>query len=428
MILFIGTESTSERITVKSGAALDIGFEAGLPLSAKNSYTDFKTAVSTARGQFKHVLRCDVSSYFSSLYHHDLVAWIENAGASADDSQAFGRFLREANSGRSIDCLPQGIHPCKVVGAEFLKFVDNSKLLKSDLILRFMDDLFLFANKEHTLTKDFLSLQQLLGEKGLSLNPHKTAFGDEIGAGVGEQVDRIKVQLLRRRRELAEPSGAEFWSEDMDEDEDDEKGEEAEAEDDAIHVSLEPEEAEYLITILRNADIDEADAELVLVLLRDHGEDVLEEMHRFLNKFPSLSRNIYNFAAYVSDKTELAALIHKYLKTAVVVTEDQLFWIAKLAEDYLSATAKYGDILALLLDHPSATLISKAKVLEIPEHRFGMPDIREQHLHSGYSDWRGWACAVGTRKDKKAKQNYMLKYFANASPMNKLISECAQKL
>ena len=162
-----------------------------------------------------------------------------------------------------------------------------------------------------------------------------------------------------------------------------------------------PEETEYLLDLLRDADINEADAELVLVLLRDHGEDVLPEMHRFLMKFPALSRNIYNFAAFIPDRAELATLLLRFLKRSKVVTEDQLFWIGKIAEEYLPKTDKYSDILVCLLEHPNATTVSRAKVYEIPEHRFGLPDLREFQLKTGSTDWSAWAAAVGCRNEKK---------------------------
>ena len=109
-------------------------FSQGEPLPSKASYVEFKAAVAGAKAKYKYALKFDVASYFNSVYQHDLVAWFENAGAVNGDVQAFGKFLREANNGRSIDCLPQGIHPCKVVGAEFLKFVDNSLSMKCELV------------------------------------------------------------------------------------------------------------------------------------------------------------------------------------------------------------------------------------------------------------------------------------------------------
>lgn len=167
-------------------------FSKGEPLSAKGSYVDFKATVAGAKAKYRHAMKFDIATYFNSLYHHDLNSWLENAGATSEDARAFGRFLREANNGRSIDCLPQGIHPCKVIGAEFLKFVDNSMLLKCELMVRFMDDFYLFSDDESVLTNDFIAVQGLLGEKSLTLNLHKTEYGPDFSVGIGQQIDDIK--------------------------------------------------------------------------------------------------------------------------------------------------------------------------------------------------------------------------------------------
>ena len=119
------------------------------------------------------MVKFDIAAYFNSIYHHDLVQWFSEVGAKSDNVEQFGQFLREANGGRTVDCLPHGIHPCKLVGSEFLKFVDNSMRLRSDLLLRFMDDFYLFANDAEVINMDFVLVQQLLGEKGLSLKSCK---------------------------------------------------------------------------------------------------------------------------------------------------------------------------------------------------------------------------------------------------------------
>jgi len=66
--------------------------------------------------------------------------------------------------------------------------------------------------------------------------------------------------------------------------------------------------------------------------------------------------------------------------------------------------------------------------LEIPEKRFGMKELREEQLKTGASNWLSWASAVGSRKEKKANKNHLLSYFANGSPMNKLIADCIKSL
>src|SRR5207302_4434441 len=123
-----------------------------------------------------NMLNLYVASYVNIMYHHELVHMHSEIHASGDDIDHFGQFLREFNSGRSGYFLPQGIHPCKLIGSEFLKFVDNSMRLKSDLSLRFMDDFYLFSDSEDDIDADFVTVQQLIGEKGLSLNPSKTSY------------------------------------------------------------------------------------------------------------------------------------------------------------------------------------------------------------------------------------------------------------
>jgi hypothetical protein len=225
-------------------------FENGEPLSPTKSYSAFKAAVTEARMKYPFMVKFDIAAYFNSIYHHDLVHWFGENGASADDVEHFGQFLRETNGGRSVDCLPQGIHPCKLIGSEFLKFIDNSMRLRSDVLLRFMDDFYLFSPDVEVINMDFVLIQQLLGDKGLSLNPAKTAYEEEYQDISGE-IDEMKVSLLKVRRIIIEVSGEPFEDEELEEE------------------NLSEEQVEYLLNLLKNPDIDEADAELVLVLLRD---------------------------------------------------------------------------------------------------------------------------------------------------------------
>jgi len=117
-----------------------------------------------------------------------------------------------------------------------------------------------------------------------------------------------------------------------------------------------------------------------------------------------------------------------FSKKGVQITEFQLFWLAKITEDILLDNRKAGDLLIALYDHQSATEITRAKVLEIPEMKFGMPDLREEQLRSGQSGWLAWSSAVGTRKHPKAKRNHLLKYLRKSSPMNRLIGEFVENL
>jgi len=141
-----------------------------------------------------------------------------------------------------------------------------------------------------------------------------------------------------------------------------------------------------------------------------------------------LSRNVYHFARYVGDRNELARIIHAFASDEAYATEDQLFWMAKLSEEFLPQTSLYRDILWAIYQHPNATDISRAKVLEIPEQRFGMPELRQEHLRVGKSDWLSWSSAIGSRSAPKISRNHSLMYFGKASAMNRLIADCVTSI
>lgn len=386
-------------------------FMEGKPISLSHAYREFKKLISKSNRKYEYCLKLDVASYFNSIYHHDIVRWFDDGSRSQDDVEGLGQFLREINSGRSIDCLPQGIHPCKVIGAEFLKFIDNARILKSEIILRFMDDIYLFSDNQQNLEFDFIAIQRLAGEKGLNFNSSKTRQGKIELEDVDKHIEEVRKQLLYVRTELVK----DYYGDD----------EEVEVEDE---LSLEPAQEEYLYSLLRNPNLEEMDAELILTFMGEKGDDVMNYLGVFLDKYPNLSKKVFYFCSNIEDISALAQLIENRLDDSEMITEEQLFWFAKIAENYLSETPEYGSILIKLLEHKSATDVSKAKVLEISENRFGLPDLRDQYLKDGRADWLSWASAVGTRSMSKNNRNYMLKYFGNVSQMNFLIASVVNNL
>src|SRR5262249_9740629 len=132
--------------------------------------------------------------------------------------------------------------------------------------------------------------------------------------------------------------------------------------------------------------------------------------------------NVHSFAAGIRDKEAVSEMILKETKKGHRILEYQLFWFAAMLEDYLMETSKAAALISVLFNHKSATTITKAKILEIPDPRFGLPELRNEYLVSGQSDWLAWSSAVGSRSLKPASRNHKLKYFGNSSPMNHLIA------
>lgn len=380
-------------------------------ISSGAAYRHFRSAVRDASLDFEFSLECDISAYFNSIYHHDIEHFYRDHWSSTDVDH-LGLFLRQVNGGRSVDCMPQGIMPAKILGHHFLRFLDYSGELQSDRILRFMDDIVLFSDSQQVLQQDFVTIQHLLGERALNINPRKTSVGHARQIHGGRDMDDIRRQLLARRRDRV--GGYD--------DDDDNNGADSDSEE------LTDAQLHYLNDLLSQDDIEEPDAELVLDLMRDHSESVMGHVSMFLEAFPNLCRSIHRFVGGVDDRTELGNILSTFIADHPRLSEYQLFWMAVIARDYLVGTTQYGTILHSLYAHPTATTVSKAAVLEIPEVRWGFPDLRRTHLRSGQSDWCAWAAAVGSREDNRAQRNHLLTYFANSGPINQLVAHVVQRI
>ena len=389
-------------------------FDNGHPQAATTAYKSFRGAIAANRKDFAHSVSFDVASYFNSVYHHDLANWFAALGVTNEDAQGFGQLLRQINSGRSVDCLPQGLYPSKMIGNDFLRFVDNHSAIASDRLIRFMDDIVVFSNDAAIVDGDFELIQRLLGEKGLSVNPQKTSFSKDSEEGIDNSIDQIKARLLKRRRMLVTIGY-------------DENDEEVVAEH-LVKMPLSDMELEYISQILARPNIEEEDAELILTVMRDNSQKVEGRLPYLIENFPNLAKNVYLFCSGVADKDLIADAVYQVAASGARLLEYQLFWFGAILEDHLMMTSKASALISTLYNHQSATSISKAKILEIADARFGLPELRDEHLASGQSDWLAWASAVGSRCLPLAARNYKLGYFANGSQMNHLISIIVGKM
>jgi hypothetical protein len=388
-------------------------FESGTPITSTAAYTAFKTALADYNKRFVHSMSFDVASYFNGVYHHDIVSWFSELGATDTGAEGLGQFLRQIRSGRSVDCLPQGLYPAKMIGNDFLRFIDNFHELKSDEFVRFMDDMYIFSNDESAIAGDFQVIQRLLGERGLSVNPQKARKGTASHVKIDSDIDAVKKKLLKRRRSLVTEGY-------------DDAGNEVVKE--RLHKwPLSDKELEYIDAILEQPDIEEEDAELILTIMGDHAIRVEKRLPYIIRSYPNLIKSVYSFCARVRDKEVVADILLDEANEQGRLMEFQLFWFAAILEEYLMDTSKASTLISILFNHRSATSITKAKILEIADVRFGLPDLRNEFLVSGQSDWLAWSSAVGSRALKPISRNHRLKYFGNSSNMNHLVATIMSK-
>jgi hypothetical protein len=393
-------------------------FKEGSPIAVHRAFGDYTRAVHTERADFEHSVSFDVASYFNSIYHHDLTNWFANLRAvTPDDAKAFGSFMREINAGRSIDFLPHGLYPTKMIGAGFLSFVENSGEIKSACSLRFMDDIHLFDDSRDTLVRDFLKIQDLMGGVALNVNAAKTSFDFGLGT-VNESASAIRIRLSEiLDDEQPRPyfgSGSDWSDEDDGADDNDEQ--------------ISGEKISELEGLLLDTRADEGDVELILGILQENDAVPATSIPTLYARFPNIAKQLYKLVAASDDKQVIAEGFAELLNSDSELLEYQLFWLAVIAEDHLGDTDEFGELLMRIYERSEAYEIAAAKVLEIPDQTFGLKAIRARILKSGASNWRSWASAMGARTLPAAERNYVLGYFANGSPMNHLIANCVKRL
>lgn len=389
-------------------------FKDGTHIPVHSAYMAYKASLAEHAANFAHRIQFDIASYFNALYHHDIAHWFAaSAGVTEHDANAMGKFFREINAGRSVDFLPHGIYPAKMIGNEFLKLVDLSGTLKSAVTSRFMDDFNLFDNDRSALRQDFFRIQHVLGQYGLNVNPSKTHFDKSVGT-VEETLSKIHESMIEIVAGFEQVEGA--------------SGVDLVEIEEEIVSDLSVEQVTSLLGLLRDEALEETDADLILGFLRSHSDDILEHFPTLLSRFPNLIKQLYALSATITDKAALAAVLREHLKTESYFVEYQLFWIACLVEEHLMGAGCYGEVLLKLYELTQDFRIARAKVLEIPEQGFGLKEIRSEHLKTGQSDWLSWASASGTRTLKKAERNYALDYFSKGSALNFIIAESVKRV
>jgi hypothetical protein len=389
-------------------------FKGGNHIPVHIAYNEYINSLGKNESLYKHKLQFDIASYFNGIYHHDITHWFASKDTVSDtDAAALGKYFREINAGRSVDFLPHGIYPCKMLGNEFLKFVDLSGFLKSKVIIRFMDDFTLFDDDASVLQNDFVRIQQLLGQFGLNINPSKTHHDKMIG-DVQKTLSALHTSLVgivSEIKAMPSASGIQFV--------------EVETE---VQENLDQDQVNALLALLKDETLEESDAELILGFLRAYSDSVLEYIPILLRRFPNLIKHIHTICGSITEKSELATIILSYLSEEKFFLEYQLFWLGCVVEEHLMGHGCYGEVLLRIYELSQDFKIARAKILEIPEQGFGLKEKRDEFLKTGQSDWLSWASAIGIRSVKPGERNYALDYFSKGSPLNYLVAGCVKKL
>jgi hypothetical protein len=126
---------------------------------------------------YKYVLSCDISNFYSSIYHHRL----ENSLQLLDDadkciSHQIIEILNKFSKNKSYG-LPVGGQAARILAELLLSRTDQLLFDKEIPFCRFVDDYHLFANTEQELYEQLLYLSKILiVNEGLFLQKSKTSI------------------------------------------------------------------------------------------------------------------------------------------------------------------------------------------------------------------------------------------------------------
>lgn len=379
-------------------------FSKGVPVDSFADYHRFRRRKYKLKDEYNYFAKVDISNCFNCFYHHDIVEAMESR-IGLKESQEFGQFLREINAGTSVNCFPQGLYPAKAIGNWFLSFIETSGHLKSPAIIRYIDDIYLFANHSHTVREDVLRLQHILANYSLTLNPDKTRLGSRRDDFEEREIDEVKIRLLKKRERKA-------LYDDINEAFDDELSEDDEEDD----ISLDDEEREYLKSLIGSREADEEDVELALSLLRDDVEAQMMLAEIVIDNFPHLMKSLHGMIGTIPGHgPELWDMITSKLRQTVL-TGYELFWIVRIIADYYELNGNTIGSMLRAHQHPASDMVVKAAVLESPEMSHGLEDLKVDRLRNEPGNLAGMAAAVGLGAMGKGKRNQLYKYAARSGP------------
>lgn len=428
MVLYTVVHRNRKRFR-NSGISLGYTFVDGRPVPVSASYSQFKGRIAAMGRESRFTLAFDVAEYFNSIYHHDLVHWLERASFDAEDAQRLGKLFRQINSGTSIGFLPQGLYPSKMIGSGFLNDVDFAMRRRSASAVRFMDDYMFFDNDNDVLLDDFYEAQALLSKKGLSVNPAKTEIGD------GEFA-RMSTSFGRRPIRKVSTAGDVDTSDDDDDDDDGEDLGDDDAFDDDWDGSGWSGNGPGLggfplrwgwdgfFASLDAGKIREPLLEDALTR-RKPPVEIIDHLPQVLAGYPSLTKQLVRVLEGLSDRDAVCERVVGCVKGTPRLREYQLFWLGWLTERSLLQSRDAHRALYSLLEHPNATPLTRAKILEISYPRHGFPETQVDKLRSG-PGWESWAAAVGMRDAPRAQRNHLMQYFKTSSPVSRCIAKCVE--
>src|SRR4029450_7724183 len=205
MVIALGPEIEAARLPINDQIVFSYRFTpdgaTGQLFRSDVGWREFQTRSLTLCDNFEFVLVCDISEFYSRIYHHRL----ENALKQATRSHLphrLMRFLQNFSNNNSYG-LPVGGPAARVLAELVLTRTDRLFVANGVTFCRFADDYHIFANSVgEAYAKLILISEKLLSNEGLSLQKAKTriltAAEFRAGSDLAQPPTDDDSDLLRR--------------------------------------------------------------------------------------------------------------------------------------------------------------------------------------------------------------------------------------
>jgi len=184
--------------------------KAGTIFDKSVGWQQFQLTAKALAGNHPFVLRCDISDFYSRIYHHRLENALQRAAPEQREIVNRIMALVAAISAGPSYGLPVGGPASRLLSELLLNGVDRLLNLEGIKFIRFVDDYLIFAESREAAHSALLRLSQLLlSNEGLSLQKAKTRIlsaaefattSDFADSPEGESPDDAKARTFKRLR------------------------------------------------------------------------------------------------------------------------------------------------------------------------------------------------------------------------------------
>lgn len=137
-------------------------------------WVNFQLEAITRAKKFPYVLRCDISDFYSRIYHHRLENALKVATTNTEAVKRIMKLLTAISDGPSYG-LPVGGAASRLLSELLLNRVDRLLQTNSVNYIRFVDDFIIFSESKENAHSALITISNtLLSNEGLSLQKSKT--------------------------------------------------------------------------------------------------------------------------------------------------------------------------------------------------------------------------------------------------------------